>query len=145
MVASAGPQCPVCHGPVWDERKSKYYKAGKSPLFKCQDKDCSGRLWEDASAAAAPASSPATNGQSAHSAPAGAPRAAVARALAPDAVAGYEGPAIEKAYLELYSRVATKVMKFHEGKPELPTPECGDLQAMTDAIWTSVQKAAGGC
>jgi hypothetical protein len=36
--------CPKCSGPMWDETKSKYYKAGK-PIAKCKDKACTGVLW----------------------------------------------------------------------------------------------------
>jgi hypothetical protein len=57
--------CPKCSGPMWDETKSKFYKAGK-PIAKCKDKACSGVLWapkntgaaQAAPVAAAPAERP---------------------------------------------------------------------------------------
>jgi hypothetical protein len=37
---------------MWDETKSKFYKAGK-PIAKCKDKECDGVLWAAKPAAAA--------------------------------------------------------------------------------------------
>lgn len=40
-------KCPVCGGPMWDNREKK--AAGtfnpKSPDFTCKDKECPGRIW----------------------------------------------------------------------------------------------------
>lgn len=35
--------CPVCDGPVWDNRETK--KNPKAPDFKCKDKTCDGVIW----------------------------------------------------------------------------------------------------
>jgi len=43
--------CPQCHGPMWDERKGKYWGNGLSqsgkpkPTHKCRNKECGGALW----------------------------------------------------------------------------------------------------
>ena len=45
--------CPECDGPMWDQRKSKWWgngigKSGKpKPVFKCKDKECDGVIWPD--------------------------------------------------------------------------------------------------
>ncbi len=51
------PPCPVCAGPMWDNRPKKQSGAvnPKAPDFGCKDKGCSGRVWK-APAAPAPAS-----------------------------------------------------------------------------------------
>lgn len=43
------PNCPVCSGPMWDNRKDKASgrSSPKSPDFKCKDKDCGKAVWED--------------------------------------------------------------------------------------------------
>ncbi len=35
--------CPVCHGPLWDNREKK--RNPKAPDFKCKDKGCEGVIW----------------------------------------------------------------------------------------------------
>jgi hypothetical protein len=42
-VTSNDPQCPVCHGKMWDNREGK--KNPKAPDFKCRDKSCEGVVW----------------------------------------------------------------------------------------------------
>ena len=43
------PDCPVCGGPMWDNRKDKASgrSSPKSPDFKCKDKACGKAVWED--------------------------------------------------------------------------------------------------
>lgn len=47
------PTCPECDGPMWDQRKSKWWGNGLSaagrpkPVFKCKDKECDGVIWPD--------------------------------------------------------------------------------------------------
>jgi|SRR5215475_1785799 len=47
------PRCPECDGPMWDQRKSKWWgdglgRSGKpKPVFKCKDKECDGVLWRE--------------------------------------------------------------------------------------------------
>lgn len=36
------PDCPICQGPMWDNRKTK---TGRQPDFKCKTKTCDGALW----------------------------------------------------------------------------------------------------
>jgi hypothetical protein len=40
--------CPVCGGPVWDNRESK--RNPKAPDYKCRDKNCDGVIWPERSA-----------------------------------------------------------------------------------------------
>lgn len=40
---SAAPHCPVCGGPMWDNRENK--KNPKAPDFKCKDPECDGVIW----------------------------------------------------------------------------------------------------
>lgn len=35
--------CPVCDGPVWDNRETK--KNPKAPDYRCKDKSCEGVIW----------------------------------------------------------------------------------------------------
>ena len=35
--------CPICHGPVWDNRLTK--TSPKQPDFKCKDRSCGGVIW----------------------------------------------------------------------------------------------------
>jgi len=53
------PPCPVCAGPMWDNRPKKLSGAvnPKAPDFGCKDKGCAGRIWK-APAAPAPAAAP---------------------------------------------------------------------------------------
>jgi hypothetical protein len=53
------PPCPVCAGPMWDNRPKKQSGAvnPKAPDFGCKDKGCAGRIWK-APAAPAPTSAP---------------------------------------------------------------------------------------
>jgi hypothetical protein len=58
------PSCPTCGGPMFDERKSRYWNNGKTregkrkPMFKCRDKDnCDGVLWNEQGATTPPAES----------------------------------------------------------------------------------------
>lgn len=37
--------CPVCEGPMWDNRTSK--RNPKQPDYKCKDKECDGAIWLD--------------------------------------------------------------------------------------------------
>jgi hypothetical protein len=38
------PNCPVCNGPMWDNRTKK--QSPKSPDFKCKDTKCGKAIWE---------------------------------------------------------------------------------------------------
>lgn len=49
-ATSAQVACPVCGGPVWDNRATK--KNPKQPDFKCKDKACSGVIWPPRSGSA---------------------------------------------------------------------------------------------
>ena len=37
------PNCPVCEGPMWDNREGK--KNPRAPDYKCKDKSCDGVIW----------------------------------------------------------------------------------------------------
>jgi hypothetical protein len=51
MSTTTTAVCPLCGGPMWDERKSKYWGTGiadsgrPKPIFKCKDKSCDGAIW----------------------------------------------------------------------------------------------------
>lgn len=51
------PDCPECHGPMWDNREKKSLGElnPKAPDFKCRDKSCSGVIWPPRPARRAPA------------------------------------------------------------------------------------------
>ena len=36
-------ECPICNGPMWDNRGKK--RNPKAPDFKCKDKACDGAIW----------------------------------------------------------------------------------------------------
>jgi hypothetical protein len=40
---SAVEVCPICGGPMWDNRTSK--RSPKAPDFKCKNRDCDGAIW----------------------------------------------------------------------------------------------------
>lgn len=40
---ASSPTCPVCDGPMWDNRESK--KNPKAPDYKCKKKECDGVYW----------------------------------------------------------------------------------------------------
>lgn len=42
-------QCPICKGPVWDNRAKKASGAFKpeAPDYACKDKACEGRIWPE--------------------------------------------------------------------------------------------------
>jgi hypothetical protein len=42
--------CPVCHGPLWDNRETK--RNPKAPDYKCKDKNCDGAIWPPKNGAA---------------------------------------------------------------------------------------------
>lgn len=48
---SNAPLCPNCDGPMYDERRSKYWNNGLSqngkqkPIYKCRDSNCGGVIW----------------------------------------------------------------------------------------------------
>lgn len=42
-AAAGDTACPVCSGPMWDNRERK--TNAKAPDFKCKDKACSGVIW----------------------------------------------------------------------------------------------------
>lgn len=48
-------KCPKCGNDTWDETKSKYYKPGESPIAKCKDKNCGGKVYAEKGQGAAPA------------------------------------------------------------------------------------------
>ena len=45
--------CPKCSGPMWDERKSRFWNNGISdsgkpkPIYKCKDRNCKGAIWSE--------------------------------------------------------------------------------------------------
>lgn len=43
-TSSPAPNCPVCNGPMWDNRKKK--QSPNSPDFKCKDTKCGKAIWE---------------------------------------------------------------------------------------------------
>ncbi len=43
-TAEPPPACPVCHGPMQDQRASK---RGNQPDYKCRTRDCDGAVWLD--------------------------------------------------------------------------------------------------
>jgi hypothetical protein len=46
-------RCPMCDGPMWDNREKK--RNPKAPDFKCKDRDCEGVIWPERKKAAASA------------------------------------------------------------------------------------------
>jgi len=54
------PECPVCVGPMWDNRRDK--KNPKSPDWKCKDKSCDGAIWPERKPATASPAAPARGG-----------------------------------------------------------------------------------
>lgn len=58
------PNCPVCNGPMFDNRRDKASgkSSPKSPDFKCKDKACSKAVWLDSKQPASDQSSPAASG-----------------------------------------------------------------------------------
>jgi hypothetical protein len=82
-VAPGMPACPICGGPMWDDRTSK--RNPKAPDFKCKNKPrerggpgCEGVIWpsRDGSPSPYPASAPrrqAAGTSSGDAAPAGGP------------------------------------------------------------------------
>lgn len=44
----AEPKCPECAGRMWNQTKSKFWDEAKNrPMWKCQDKACTGAIWKD--------------------------------------------------------------------------------------------------
>jgi hypothetical protein len=39
------PLCPICGGPMWDNRENK--RNPKAPDFKCKDRECDGAIWPE--------------------------------------------------------------------------------------------------
>jgi hypothetical protein len=95
--AAEGPNCPICGGPMWDDRATK--RNPKAPDFKCKNKPrvrggpgCEGVIWppRDGSAGAPRAAAPV-----ARSAPRPAPKApprAAGGAPPLDGPPAYDGP-----------------------------------------------------
>ena len=94
--AGAAPNCPICGGPMWDDRSSK--RNPKAPDFKCKNKPkmrggegCEGVIWPPrdgkASPFGAPAARPASSGGGAATAR---PRSSSAPSY--DAPPPYDGP-----------------------------------------------------
>lgn len=59
--------CPICSGPMWDNRENK--RNPKQPDFKCKDKTCDGVIWPDKKKPQGngqPAARPAANDDRSH-------------------------------------------------------------------------------
>ena len=90
-VASGSPACPICGGPMWDDRSSK--RNPRAPDFKCKNRPrerggpgCEGVIWPPRDGTASPYGAPPAPRANAS---AGAPRS---RGAAHGAPPPYDGP-----------------------------------------------------